>query len=171
VSRAFVKESDRDEVIAAPGPELPPGVPNRITPAGARRFRDELAALQAERAALRGAEGAEERARMAVVAARLAWLERRVPTFEETPTPASPSKVVFGSVVVLSDADGVEKAWQIVGVDEADPSAGRVSWAAPLAKAALGRSEGDAVRIDTPKGAEEYELIAVRAPGPEIWSR
>jgi transcription elongation factor GreB len=162
VSRAFVKESDRDEVIAAPGPELPPGVPNRITPAGARRLRDELAALQAERAALRDAEGAERRARKAAVEARLAWLERRVPTFEETPTPASPSKVVFGATVVLADADGVEKAWQIVGVDEADPAAGRVSWASPLAKAALGRSEGDVVRVETPRGVEEYELVAIR---------
>lgn len=161
MSRAFVKESDRDEAVLSPGPELPPGAPNRITPAGAARLRDELVALQSERSGLRDADGAEARARRVAVEARAAWLQQRIGTLVETSTPDWPDRVVFGARVVLSDAEGDERTWQVVGVDEADPAAGRVTWLSPLAKAVLGAREGDVVRLRTPRGEEELEVVAV----------
>ncbi len=162
MSRAFVKESDREEVITASGPDLPPGVPNRITPGGARRFREDLQELVTERAALRDGETPEARARMALVEARIGWMERRVGTFVETETPEEPSRAVFGSFVVLDDPAGEEKEWQIVGVDEADPAHGRVTWASPLGRAVLGCRPGDTVKFATPQGNQELELVHVR---------
>lgn len=164
LSRAFVKESDREEVITAAGPELPPGVPNRITPSGARRFRAALQAYIDERATLREDDTPEARARKALLDARIGAMERRVGTFVETETPEEPGRAVFGAFVQLADDAGNEREWQVVGVDEADPAQGRVTWASPLGKAVLGCRPGATVRLTTPQGTEELEIIAVRGP-------
>ena len=59
-----------------------------------------------------------------------------------------------------------EHTYRIVGQDELEPSKGWISWVSPLAKAMLGKQVGDIVRVQTPKGEEEYEVqeIAYKAP-------
>jgi transcription elongation factor GreA len=72
-------------------------------------------------------------------------------------------KVVFGTTVELEDEDsGAKVTYQIVGEDEADIKLGRISFASPIARALVGKSEGDAVEVATPGGTRNYEVIAVR---------
>ncbi len=72
--------------------------------------------------------------------------------------------VRFGATVLLSDVDTDEECeYQIVGVDESDIDQGRISITSPIARALLGKSAGDSVEVQTPRGGEQgYEIIAVR---------
>jgi transcription elongation factor GreA len=74
------------------------------------------------------------------------------------------TKVVFGATVVLmEDADDAEEVtWQIVGDLEADSSRGRLAISAPLARALIGREEGDVVEFEAPNGKRVYEIVEVR---------
>ena len=72
-------------------------------------------------------------------------------------------KVVFGATVELEDQDGGGRvAYQIVGEDEADISAGRISITSPIARALVGKTEGDVVDVAAPGGTRSYEIVAVR---------
>lgn len=71
-------------------------------------------------------------------------------------------KVIFGSTVRLMDiASDEEITYQIVGDDEADLKANRISFGSPVAKALIGKMEGDEVDVKTPKGVIEYEILKV----------
>ena len=71
-------------------------------------------------------------------------------------------KVVFGSTVQLVDsADGTEAKYQIVGEDEADIKNGLLSIGSPIARALIGKKEGDEVEVATPSGKRSYEITAV----------
>jgi transcription elongation factor GreA len=72
-------------------------------------------------------------------------------------------RVVFGATVELEDEDtGAKVTYQIVGEDEADIKAGRISIGSPIARALVGKQEGDTVEVAAPGGARSYEIIAVR---------
>jgi transcription elongation factor GreB len=77
-------------------------------------------------------------------------------------------QIFFGATVTIldadaeSDADVGEQVWQIVGIDEADVSIGRISWVSPLARALLKAREGDIVRFMSPSGVREVEIVEVR---------
>ncbi|QID17725.1 transcription elongation factor GreB [Nitrogeniibacter mangrovi] len=72
-------------------------------------------------------------------------------------------QVFFGATVVITDDGGhTEQCYQIVGVDEADAGAGRISWISPLAKALLKAREGDVVNLVTPAGPREIEILEIR---------
>ena len=72
-------------------------------------------------------------------------------------------RVFFGAyVTVFNLADDSEVTYRIVGKDELEPSKGFISWVSPLAKAMLGKGLGDAVKVTTPAGEYEYEIIDVR---------
>lgn len=74
----------------------------------------------------------------------------------------SGDRIVFGATVVLIDIEkGIEVNYQIVGEDEADLKNGKISYLSPLAKAMIGREEGDAVIVKAPKGNVEYEVKSV----------
>jgi transcription elongation factor GreA len=70
-------------------------------------------------------------------------------------------KVVFGSTVHLIDTDGTEAKYQIVGEDEADIKNGLLSIGSPIARALIGKKEGDEVEVSTPSGKRSYEITAV----------
>lgn len=73
------------------------------------------------------------------------------------------SKVVFGATVELSDVEhDEEKRYQIVGDLEADIKLGLIAISSPLARALIGKLEGDAVTIDAPAGQREYEIVSVQ---------
>jgi transcription elongation factor GreA len=70
--------------------------------------------------------------------------------------------VTFGATVTLVDEDTDEKrVWQIVGENEADAKAGRISISSPLARALIGKKKGASVEVMTPKGAKGYEVVKV----------
>ena len=72
-------------------------------------------------------------------------------------------KVVFGASVELKDqADGARVVYQVVGEDEADIRAGRISVTSPIARALVGKSEGEVVDVAAPGGTRSYEIVAVR---------
>lgn len=72
-------------------------------------------------------------------------------------------KVVFGVTVELIDEDsGKQVAYQIVGEDEADIGSGLLSFSSPIARALIGREEGDVVDVKTPGGDRSYEIVEVR---------
>lgn len=72
-------------------------------------------------------------------------------------------RVVFGVTVVVADADsGDQHTYQIVGEDEANIKEGRISISSPLARALIGRTEGDEVHVTTPGGERDMEVIEVR---------
>jgi transcription elongation factor GreA len=76
------------------------------------------------------------------------------------------SRVVFGASVVLADVEsGEEKSYQIVGDLEADIKQGWIAISSPLARALIGKHEGDVVEIDAPAGKREYELVQVGYEG------
>jgi transcription elongation factor GreA len=76
------------------------------------------------------------------------------------------SKVVFGAIVDLADAEtDEEKTYQIVGDLEADIKLGLIAISSPVARALIGKHEGDAITIDAPAGQREYEIVGVRYEG------
>ena len=71
-------------------------------------------------------------------------------------------RCVFGSTVDLEDGSGSAVTWQIVGEDEADIKANRLSISSPIARALIGKYAGDVVEVQTPSGVKRYEILDVR---------
>jgi transcription elongation factor GreB len=70
----------------------------------------------------------------------------------------------FGATVTIADEDDNERTVTLVGEDEADAGAGRISWRSPLARALRGAAVGDLRRVDLPAGPKDYEVIEIRYP-------
>jgi transcription elongation factor GreB len=186
MSKAFTRESDaeavpEDDEPAAPA--LPAGTRNYITPAGYARLRGELLALiDDERPrvveVVHWAAGNGDRSengdylygkkRLREIDRRIRFLTRRLELAEIT----DPSmhhggdQVFFGATVTYADAAGDERSVTILGIDEADSAAGQVSWISPIARSLLKAREGDVVRLVTPAGVQEIEVVRVEYPAP-----
>jgi transcription elongation factor GreA len=96
---------------------------------------------------------------------RIKEIETKLSTAEVIDPSTLPKngKVVFGAVVELEDQDDSHRVtYQVVGEDEADIRAGRVSITSPIARAVVGKSEGDVVDVTAPGGVRSYEIVAVR---------
>jgi transcription elongation factor GreB len=164
VSKAFTKEETEDAPVVLPRrAPLPDGVPNYVTPAGLSAYRAELGALKREYAALGAmSDDSELTRKRASAQARIAELEARLASAQLVEVSQEPSDMVrFGARVTVRDSNGRDRSYQIVGVDEADPSSGRITFVAPLARALLGRTLGEAVTVRTPHGDEELEIRAI----------
>lgn len=156
VSKAFTKEDSAadDELVVPDLGALPPGVVNYATPRGAELLRDKI---EAARAAL-----VAEPTRRAMHEPKLAALLRRLDALEVVDPATQPrDRVLFGATVEVDD-DGTMRTYAIVGVDEAEPAAGVISWRSPLAQALLNRRVGDVVTIETPAGERELEILVIR---------
>jgi transcription elongation factor GreA len=96
---------------------------------------------------------------------RIGEIESKLSTAEviDTSKLTNTGKVVFGAVVELEDQDDVHRVvYQVVGEDEADIRAGRISITSPIARALVGKSEGDVVDVTAPGGIRSYEIVAVK---------
>jgi transcription elongation factor GreB len=155
VSKAFTKEGEGEGLEDLPPvDEWPAGVKNYLTPAG-------HAALRREIEALREAPRRDARRKMQVEQ-RLQALLARLEAAEVIDPLAQPRDVVrFGASVDVEDDDGNARRYRIVGVDEADPKRGLVSWRSPVARALTGRRVGDATTLHTPAGDEELTIVAI----------
>lgn len=99
--------------------------------------------------------------RLREIDSRLRFLAKRIEAAEIIdPSSQTGTKVRFGATVKYLDPE--EKLVYIVGEDEIDPSKGKISWKAPLAKALMNKEEGDIVEFNTPKGVVEIEILNVR---------
>jgi len=147
MSKAFTREDDLVEPPAdAPMPRVPPGETRYVTPEGFRALRRELDLL----------DPSSRRAK--VLSATLPLLTVHAPRCA--------GRVVFGCWVVLRDESGAEVSWRIVGPDEADARERRLSVASPLARELIGKQAGDSVSIELPRGAAEFEIVAVGTDDP-----
>jgi len=95
---------------------------------------------------------------------RIRYLTRRLEVAEvvDPATREETDQVFFGATVTYATADGTENTVRIVGIDETDPSKHYVSWISPVARALIKAREGDTVRLRTPGGDEELEILDVR---------
>jgi transcription elongation factor GreA len=151
-----------------------------MTMRGAEALRAELKKLKTEArpnvikaiAEARGhgdlSENAEyhaAREQQGFIEGRIKEIETKLSTAEiiDTSKLTNTGKVVFGALVELEDQDGSHRVtYQVVGEDEADIRAGRISITSPIARAVVGKSEGDVVDVSAPGGIRSYEIVAVR---------
>jgi transcription elongation factor GreB len=169
---------DDDEDDAPP---LPPGGKNYMTPAGHARLRAELHALWVvERPRIveivSWAAGNGDRSengdyqygkkRLREIDRRVRFLQKRL-AIAEVVDPAAQTqrdRIFFGATVTFVNTSDVERTVTILGVDEAEISRGEVSLSSPIARALLRARAGEAVRLMTPAGPEEIEILAVCYP-------
>lgn len=167
MSRAFVKESD-DDLVAGELPERPvPVHVNYVTPHGLDMLQTRLKELQDrhEDVKRRSEEDSAAKQAMREIDRDLryvnAQLERAVVV---DPAQQPRDEVHFGASVKIEDEEGVVHEFTLVGDDEADVSAGRISWASPLARALMNGKVGDVVSWRRPAGETEVEILSIRYP-------
>lgn len=155
-----------------------PAPPNYITPGGARRLKEELHRLLATdrpevvRTVSWAASNGDRsengdyiygKRRLREIDRRIRFLQKRLEAARVVdPLEQKGDRVVFGATVTVADEDGDERTYRIVGIDESEPTVGKVSWISPLAKTLMGARVGDGVTLRTPKGEEELEVLDVR---------
>lgn len=163
MSRGFVKEDDLEHA-GTDLPERPVSEhPNYVTPSGLRQLEAESMRLEKLRA------GLSQKKEDPVIQQQLAVIERDLRYFKarlEQAIPVDPvnqpkDKVLFGATVQMEDEEGVLHTFTIVGEDEADIAAHKVSWVSPLAKALLGHKTGDSVIWRRPAGDMTLEIIDI----------
>lgn len=183
MSKAFVKENDNDleEDLVPEAVQLPKGTKNYITVQGYIDLRDELRhLLRTERpemvsvvswAASNGdrSENGDYiygKKRLREIDRRIRFLTKRLDIAEVVDPALQPTKdrVFFGATVVYADQDGEETTVTIVGVDEAEPLNGKISWISPVARALLKAEEGDMVTLRTPGGIQELDILEIHYP-------
>jgi transcription elongation factor GreB len=162
MSRAFVKESDED-LASAELPERPlSSAPNYVTARGLEALRARLKELQAEREQLTAAAESMATQRLLEVKRDIRYYSAQIERAILVAMTDQPrDEVHFGAVVKIRDENGVTHTFHIVGDDEADVAAGRISWASPLARAMIGARVGDTVKWQRPAGATEVEIAAI----------
>ncbi len=150
-----------------------------MTLRGAERLRSELKKLKSQdrpnvikaiaEARAHGdlSENAEyhaAREQQSFIEGRINEIEHRLSNSEviDVTRLAANGRVVFGCTVQLEDQDGVKVKYQLVGDDEADIKQGLLSVSSPIARALIGKSEGDVVDVTTPGGTRSYEIVAVQ---------
>jgi len=179
MNKAFTKETDTDDdELPDEADPLPRGLKNYITPEGLDRLRDELDHLRrVERPkvveTVSWAAGNGDRSengdyiygkkRLREIDRRLRFLLKRI-EIAEVVDPARQTnhdQVFFGATVTYADGNDTERTVRIVGVDEARLEENEISWISPVAKALLKAWEGDVVKLRTPTGVEEIEVICI----------
>jgi transcription elongation factor GreB len=183
MSKAFTREAETEEDDSADGAgaALPAGIRNYITPQGFERLRSELMELmdderpkvvEAVHWAAKNGDRSENgdylygKKRLREIDRRIRFLTKRLEIAEIT----NPSvhrggdQVFFGATVSYADETGDERTVTILGIDEADSAQSQVSWISPIARALLKSREGDVVKLVTPGGVHEIEVLSVRYP-------
>jgi transcription elongation factor GreB len=174
MSTDLTANGDADEELAA----LPAGSPNYMTPAGFRRLDEELKHLsRVERPKIvevvSWAAGNGDRSengdyiygkrRLREIDRRIRFLRKRLEAAKvvDPAQQTSRDKIFFGATVTYATAQGAELTVRIVGIDEADFEQGQISWVSPIARALLRAGIGDSVKVRTPAGLEEIEILAI----------
>jgi transcription elongation factor GreB len=168
MSQAFVKEPDE----GAPEEGLPERQisehPNYVTPAGLRRLEQTLGELEERRLELRAAakdDDALARGQIEYVDRDVRYFTRRVETAILVDPRRQPRRMVkFGAAVTVIEPGGARRSFTIVGEDEADLKAGKISYVSPLAEALLDARVGATVLWRRPAGDRELTIEAIDYP-------
>jgi transcription elongation factor GreB len=185
MSKAFTRESDadNDDGDGLPLASIPAGSKNYMTPEGYGRLRAEFTELmETERpkivevvywAASNGdrSENGDYlygKKRLREIDRRIRFLTKRLEIAEvvDPSVHFGSEQVFFGATVVYEDFAGQERSVTIRGIDEADTAQGQVSWVSPVARALLKSRVGDVVRLQSPLGPQEIEVLQVDYPAP-----
>ena len=156
------------------------GVPNYITPSGAKKLQAELARLlrtdrakvvvEVAEAAAQGdrSENAEYiygKKKLREIDRRIHWLTKRLESAQVVHPRTEPtSRVFFGAVVEVEDEAGVRASYRLVGEDEIDLAQAWISYRSPLGRAVLGKENGATVRLVRPSGEVALTITGVRYP-------
>jgi len=106
------------------------------------------------------------REKQGFIEGRINELEAKVGAAEVIDPPTGGDRITFGSTVLLEDEKGKEVRYQIVGSDEADAKAGRISILSPLARTLIGKNVGDTVTAQLPAGKKTFDIQKVNFPWP-----
>jgi transcription elongation factor GreB len=180
MSKAFTRESDAEEDEAGL-PPLPAGGKNYITPQGYATLRAELfdlidnerpkmvdivhwAASNGDRS--ENGDYIYGKKRLREIDRRIRFLTKRLEIAEVTDPSvhAGKDQVFFGATVTYVEEAGDERTVTILGIDEADSLKGEVTWISPIARALIKAREGDVVKLVTPVGVQEVEVLSVKYP-------
>lgn len=159
MSRAFVKESDAE--TEGPLPQV--SGPLHVSAATVAAWQEELAAADADVARLRGSDAPEDRQAMSSAKRRADLLRARLAAAVVMSPAGAAGEAGFGSVVVAEDETGRRWTFTLVGGEEADPAAGRISWQSPLGEALTGGRAGDVVEWPRRNGALSLRILSVSA--------
>ena len=159
MSVAFTKEDSAETASETLLPDRPVSPhPNLVTEAGLKALEFQLQQAGEAYETAQKIEDLNERRRQAAIAlARCALLSTRVRTAQVISNPTSTDTVAFGSTVTFRRDDGRVQKYRIVGEDEADPKAGSISFASPVARSLMGKAVGDVVGTS----GQELEIIAI----------
>ncbi|NMA97720.1 MAG: transcription elongation factor GreA [Phyllobacteriaceae bacterium] len=159
MSVAFTKEDSAETASETMLPErpIPPG-PNLVTAEGLAALEAQLASAREAYEAALAIEDVNERRRQAANPFRdVRYFAERIRTAKMVPPPETTEIAAFGSTVTFEREDGRVQTYRIVGEDEADPKAGSISFASPMARALIGKAVGDVVSVAN----GEVEVVAI----------
>jgi transcription elongation GreA/GreB family factor len=159
LSVAFTKEESAETASETLLPDriISPH-PNLVTEAGLKALEHQLQQAREAHEAAQRIEDVNERRREAALPLRdIRYFSERVRTAQIMPNPASSDVVAFGSTVTFKRLDGRVQTYRILGEDEADPKAGSISFASPVARSLMGKGVGDVVG----SGNQELEIVAI----------
>ena len=164
MSRGFVKEDDQEEIpIVPPRADLPEGVVNYMTQVGMKELLTEKQMLVNEKSNLDSSNEDEHRIAMNHINAKLQLLNNRIVTAKiVNVNDQAPDEIRFGALIRLKiEANKNIQTFQIVGVDEADISKGKISFTSPLAKVLINKKIGDKAILK--RGQEDlvFEIIDI----------
>ena len=163
MSRGFVKEDDLEHA-GTDVPERPVSAyPNYVTIQGYAQLELLATKLEKQRKLLNAKkDNTEAIAQLAIVNRDLRYVASRLISALITKPSLLNDKVVFGAIVTVEDEDGHLSTYQIVGEDEADIKAHKVSWTSPLANALIGQKVGESVVWARPAGNAVLEIINIK---------
>ncbi len=164
MSRGFVKEDDQEDIpMVPPRADLPPGVTNYVTQVGMNELLAEKQMLVDERSNMNVSNENERRIAVNHINAKLQLLENRIAEAKVVNLSEQPqNEIRFGATVTLkiSAAKSVQ-TFQIVGVDEANVSKGKISFLSPLAKALINKKAGDKATLKLPREDRVFEILEI----------
>ena len=164
MSRGFVKEDDQEEIPILPQRAyLPEGVTNFVTRVGMDQLLAEKQMLVDEKDNLSGTNENEKRIELNYINAKLQLLNYRIAEAKiVNPNDQPQNEVRFGALVTLrTKVSGNIQTFQIVGVDEADISKGKISFISPLAKTLINKKTGDVVILKRAKEDTVFEIMDI----------
>jgi len=164
MSRGFVKEDDQEEVPIVPQRAyLPAGATNFVTPSGMNQLLAEQQMLMDEKNDLKNTSDDEKRITLNYINAKLQLLNNRIAEAKVINLKEQPqNEIRFGALITLKTEGGDKnQTFQIVGVDEANISEGKVSFIAPLAKVLINKKIGDKVKLTQAGKDIVFEIIDI----------
>lgn len=167
MSRGFVKEDDQEDVpLVPPRPDLPEGTINYVTQVGMEELLAEKDQLIYERDNLKITNEQERRISTNYINAKLQLLSNRIATSKIVDLSLQPQdEVRFGAVVSLKiGTDKKLQEYQIVGVDEADISKGKISFISPIARLLTDKKVGDIALLKLATEDRTFEVMNIVYP-------